>query len=386
MDKLIARSFVVALVALMGSVIFACAPPVREATPPAMLCATDLPPTLQPTVTSSPSPIPPTSTPERAPIRADNVFELKPLYQFNGLNNGVRAVAFEPGGTYLLAITGGNSQGSDHRIHLWSTVTGLEVAQSLDFNVDTWDLAVSPKGDSVAVGLHNGVLAIYTLPELEQIQSFSHAGQVNAIAYSPDGMYVAAGVAEAEGGMLYLWNLEQGFLVRRSWAHPYSVPSLAFSPNGQYLASGAVDRSVKIWQVSNGQLLRTLPQAGQGTSIRYAPNGEWIASAMCAQSTAGFRCIDGQVWTWRANDWSIDRKLTGPVDWVEAVAISPDDQLIFGGGRDFAIYIWQRESGSLIRSIPAHQGAVQALAISSDGRYLASGASDESVVLWAITP
>jgi WD40 repeat protein len=384
MNKLIARWFVLMMLVGMSFTLFACTAPTEEPTPPAMLSATDIPPSPQPTATSSPSPIPPTPTPIRPPLTSDNVWDLSPLYSFTGLGNSIRTVAFDPSGQYLAAITGGNSLGLDHRIRLWSTGTGEMVAQSAEFGSDTWDMAMSPKGDSIAVGLHNGVLTVLSLPELNQIQTFSHAGQVNGVAYSPDGVYIAAGVAEAEGGVIYLWNVDQGVLVRRNWAHPFSVPSLAFSPNGQYLASGAVDRSVKIWQVSNGQLIRTVEQAGQGTSIRFSSSNEWLASGMCAQSTTGYRCIDGQVWLWAVGDWILEVKLSGPVDWVESIALSPDDSLVAGGGRDFGIYLWSRST--LIRSLLSHQGAVHALAISPDGRYLASGASDESVILWGISP
>jgi WD40 repeat protein len=351
-----------------------------------MLSATDVPPSPQPTVTSSPSPIPPTPTPIRPVIAQDNLWDLEPLHTFAALGNSIRTVAFDPASKYLAAITGGNSQGLDHRIRLWSTGTGELVAQSEEFGTDTWDVAISPRGDSIAVGLHNGQLTLYSIPELHQIRSYSHAGQVNSVAYSPDGMYVAAGVAEPEGGVVYLWNVDQGVLVRRSWAHPYSVPSLTFSPTGQYLATGAVDRSVKIWQVSNGQLTRTLDQAGQGLSVRFSTGNEWLGSGMCAQSTTGLRCIDGQVWVWSVGAWTIEQKLSGPVNWVESIAFSPDGSLVAGGGRDYAIYLWERSSGSLLRSIPGHQGAVDGLAISPDGRFLASGATDESVILWAIFP
>lgn len=366
--------------------LFACSKPADEPTPPAMLSATDVIPSPQPTATMPPSPIPPTPTPIRPVIAQDNIWDLKPLYTFSMLGNIIRAVALDPSGAFLAGITGGNSQGLDHRLRLWSTGTGELIAQSAEFGVDTWDVAFNPRGDSLAVGLHDGRVVLYSVPELDWITSLSHAGQVNSVAFSPDGTYLAAGVAESEGGVIYLWNVDQGVLVRRSWAHPYSAPSVTFSPNEQYLASGAVDRSVKIWQVSNGQLIRTLDQAGQGTSVRFSADNHWLGSAMCAQSTTGYKCIDGQVWLWNVGEWSLEKKLTGPVDWVESLAFSGDGSLVAGGGRDFSIYLWDRSSGSLLRNVIGHQGVVDALDISLDGRFLASGASDESVILWAITP
>jgi len=386
MRKKMARWFVPNLFFMICLALFACSKPADEPTPPAVLSATDVVPAPQPTATLPPSPIPPTATPLRPIIAQSNIWELKPLYTFSALGNSIRAVALDPSGEYLAGITGGSSNGLDHRVRLWSTGTGELIAQTEEFGVDTWDVAFSPRGDSLALGLKDGRMMLYSVPELAMNTTFSHSGQVNSLAFSPDGMYLAAGVAESEGGVNYLWNVDQGVLVRSNWAHPYSVPAIAFSPNGQYLASGAVDRSVKIWQVSNGQLIRTLNQAGQGTSIHFSAENEWLGSAMCAQSTTALKCNDGQIWLWKVGEWSLDKKLTGPVDWVESLSFSGDGSLVAGGGRDYAIYLWDRSSGSLLRSVIGHQGAVSALDISRDGHYLASGATDESVILWAITP
>ncbi len=384
MPKIFMRSFVLSLLVGISFALFACAPSTEGPSPSATLSATDQP-TRQPAATPSPTDVPPTPTPLRPSISLENLWDLKPLYSIPDFGNGIRAVTFDPESRYFAAITGGNSQGTDHRLRVWSTETGLLVSESVEFGTDTWDLAVSPKGQ-IAVGLENGAVMIYSLPELDPIQSFSHAGAVNGVTFSPDGMYLAAGVAEVEGGMVYLWNVDEGVLVRRTWAHPYSVPGLAFSPNGQYLATGAVDRSVKVWQVSNGQLIRTLPQAGQGTSVQFSAGNVWLASAMCAQSTSDFRCVEGEVWIWGVEDWSLQQKLAGPVNWVEVIAFSQDASVIAGGGRDFGIYLWDRSNATLERSIPAHQGAVTALAISPDDRFIASGSTDGSVVLWSILP
>ena len=40
--------------------------------------------------------------------------------------------------------------------------------------------------------------------------------------------------------------------------HKDDIYSLAFSPNGQILASGSKDTTVRLWQVSDGRLLRIL--------------------------------------------------------------------------------------------------------------------------------
>ena len=139
------------LLLMICLVLFACSAPADEPTPPVMLSATDSVPLPQPTPTLPPSPIPPTATPISPVITGENIWDLKPLHIYLALGNGIRAVGLDPSGAYLGGITGGNSQGVDHRLRLWSTGTGELVAQSDELGLDTWDLAFSPRGESLAL-------------------------------------------------------------------------------------------------------------------------------------------------------------------------------------------------------------------------------------------
>jgi WD40 repeat protein len=115
--------------------------------------------------------------------------------------------------------------------------------------------------------------------------------------------------------------------------HTAKIQSLAVDAGGRFAVTGSDDRTVRIWSVADGKLLRTI----------------WIP--------------------------------VGPekVGDVYGVAISPDGSTIAAGGwtenrnGPYPIYIFDRESGNLVRRIHGDLPDVtHFLTFSPDGRYLAA--------------
>ncbi|MGH7224725.1 MAG: WD40 repeat domain-containing protein, partial [Gemmataceae bacterium] len=69
---------------------------------------------------------------------------------------------------------------------------------------------------------------------------------VSALAFSPDGVLLAAGDTE---GTIHLWGLAIGKEVRQLQGHRGGVESLAFSHDGKRLASGGRDTTALIWDI-----------------------------------------------------------------------------------------------------------------------------------------
>src|SRR5262249_43339314 len=116
------------------------------------------------------------------------------------------------------------------------------------------DVAFSPDGKQLAVAsLGSAMIWIYE-PDTGKEGKFLTARQkqVNCVAFSPDGVNLAAGGADKVPN-LELWDVATWKPNKALTGHEFPVQSLAFHPKGNQLATGGADKSVRIWNLATGE-------------------------------------------------------------------------------------------------------------------------------------
>ena len=244
-------------------------------------------------------------------------------------------------------------------------------------------VAVSPKGDLLAVGSF-GVVELRDASSREVLRAMGDiAGNVNALAFSPDGMFVFGAAGDAGlSGIVYQWKVADGSLVRRFEGHTDALYALAIAPDGKQFATGGYDQKIKVWSISTGIELKTLKgHNGAVFGLSYRQDGKVLASASA----------DRTVKLWDPSSGARLDTLSQPTKELNTVSFSPDGKTLAAAGADNRLRVWSVSAKALEGSNPilvttfAHEGAVLKLAYSGDGKTLVSSAADMTVKLWDAT-
>jgi WD40 repeat protein len=171
----------------------------------------------------------------------------KQLRTFAGPEDSVVGMSFTPDGRTLLAWA------HDRWLYRWDVASGKHTRRFCDgLGRYGWVAAFSPDGRFVAVDSHQRRLALVdvaTIRELRQIVSAADgpAGSGFCVAFSPDGRSLAwAGSQDHE---IRLVEVATGKERRRFPGHHGQVEALAFTPDGKGLVSGADDTTALVWDL-----------------------------------------------------------------------------------------------------------------------------------------
>jgi WD40 repeat protein len=196
---------------------------------------------------------------------------------------------------------------------------------------------------------------------------------------APDGRtVVAAGSTDAA---VRFWDVDSGQLLD-VWEAPGAlVYGLAYSPDGRLLAAGDGDGSLLLWDLDSG--LSALPRLRLDNpptvlSISFQPDGRWLATGSGS----------GLIRIWDRTSGELRRELRASDNPVRAT-FSPDGRLLAAGSGgfapDYAVRLWDPANGQLVRTLEGHTTDVKDLAFSPDGRLLVTCDGDGITRLWAVT-
>jgi WD40 repeat protein len=166
-----------------------------------------------------------------------------------------------------------------------------------------------------------------------------------------------------------MWRLDTGEQVRRFDGEQESISSVAFSPDGRFVVAGGRGGdapSISLWEAATGKRLGSFSEVrgvisspGVVSSVAFSPNGRLILAASDDQT----------VKVWDATSGQKVRSFKGRTLPIGAVALSPDGRLALVG--DANVHLWETASGKHLRTfdVRSSHGGPTAVAFSGEGRF-----------------
>jgi WD40 repeat protein len=345
--------------------------------------------------------------------RQTTLYEVATMTKLSELQTGsVQSLAFSPDGSTL--ATGALSG----VVMLWEVGTGRKTSTisahsaqvlAVKFSLDgktlatasgwgdgvtkLWDLAADPPriihqlrgakdgltflpdGKTLLIAGW-GSASFYDVTSGQSLQDLQLAPAFNWVsaALSPDGKTFAFGLEERT---VKLWDRTQGHL--RSYGHLKEVWCVAFSPDGKVVAAGTDDGVVHLWDVFP-EPAPTLPSEVGFTCAAFSRD----------RKTLALGTNDGKVKLW---DILAGQErvvlLSSHSSPVRSVAFSTDGKTLASASGAFAetggtgeVKLWDPATGREIATLDGHTGSVCSVAFSPDGQTLATGSFDGTAKLW----
>jgi WD40 repeat protein len=286
----------------------------------------------------------------------------------------VRGLAFSPDGKML-------ASSDTESVRLWDPATGSEIARLpwkrrnigyslLAFTPDNKTLLVAETSD---VKIH--LWDVASRRERGQHELTRDAGIRNwSMVLSPDCKVLATGCVKAQSeknGLISLWDMTTGKLIREVSSKRKLVHVYAFSPDGKFLAGTEFDPPASgdfcVWAVATGE--RRFCREGYGDAFAFSRDSKSLF--------VGSNAI-------RRLDAATGREIkppSGKIYGVYALALSPNGQLL-ASSDTLAIELRETATDKLLRHLGQAGETLAACAFSPDGKTLAVVSFRGALRLW----
>lgn len=255
---------------------------------------------------------------------------------------------------------------------IWEITSGTRVGEPFpitDMPTKAGSVALTPKGDAIAVAEANNIRIWNIADRVSRIVASGHQSNVTSLAFSPDGQKIASA---AISNTALVHNSTSGRLLFEIKAKA-PINDIVFSPDGAFVATASYDRTARLWNAMTGaEIGVTVEHDNAVNSIAFSPNSSLLVTASDDNTAA----------VWNAKTGTLLAKLHGHKYALTNAIFSNDGRRILTASRDGTIRVFDASSFESIAVIPVRVLAtelgaylpVQSIVLDKRGLLVAVGA------------
>ncbi|KAG8932142.1 protein with putative role during mitosis [Tulasnella sp. 419] len=313
----------------------------------------------------------------RAASQADWVPRAPAKYVLTGHRSPVTRVAFHPVFSQLASAS------EDATIKIWDWETG-EFERTLKGHTKAvHDIDYDGKGDLLVSCSSDLTIKVWdTQNEYKNTKTLpGHDHTVSSVRFTPSGDHI---VSASRDKTIRIWEVSTTHCIKTLTGHAEWVRSVIPCDDARLYVSCSNDQTARIWDAQSGETKLELlghehilevaifapvsaypyirELAGLATTDRSRAAGLFVAT--------GSR--DKTVKLWDTTNGQMLRNLSGHDDWVRALAFHPSGKFLLSASDDKTVRVWDLKTGRCLKTIDAHDRFITCLAW---GRALVSGSS-----------
>lgn len=210
----------------------------------------------------------------------------------------IHKVQFSPDGKMIASLH------NENFANLWEATSGEPIGTLGGHRNKVSDVAFGHDSKRLSTSSWDHTMRVFALETMDRIRlNAMHYGAVSAIAFNHDSRLIATGSWDTR---VRIFDLVNGKMTAMLIGHLNFVTSVAFSPDGRILASAGNDGRILLWNIDyngdqieidkqNGPYVYLENAGGMLSKIAFSRDGRYLASANEAGLVKIYRLSDGEL-------------------------------------------------------------------------------------------
>jgi WD40 repeat protein len=161
--------------------------------------------------------------------------------------------------------------------------------------------------------------------------------------------------------------------------HTSPVNGIQLTKDGKKLISYSSDRTIKIWDIQEGKLLKIL-EGISGSALWILPQG--IQLTKDEKKLIYFHSSRNVIMLWDFEKGKLIKELKGHTEGVNGIRLTSNGTRLISYSDDKTVRIWDLEKGELLKTLEGHTGRVNGIQLTKSESQVISYSDDKIIKIW----